>query len=307
MSKHYLDGADYPTIAPMRYKIKPNGEMSMGDKHYYHSSNFISDLYTFLDGHIGKNFDETFKKFCERYPKHVERYNTRAEFLGAFKEHDFKKAGCYEYWVDENNNIQKGERYKAPRKTVKKYYDDYPLKEVICPNTYLISKCPQLQQYIYGTLGKEAFNTIMTVHEIPKTQFDSFIRRVNSDYYFRSDVESIAKEHLGMSETWRRGHINSIFNQLFPAYEYRKFDTLYEGTNEYKQYIKEQEDAKRKAERERKKERNEYLDNLLWTIEQRKKIAARVKDIIDRDRLGFDEQSFIGEPYHGQKRKKKGV
>lgn len=28
-------------------------------------------------------------------------------------------------------------------------------------------------------------------------------------------------------------------------------------------------------------------------------------DIIDRDRLGFDENSFIGEFYHGQKRKKR--
>jgi hypothetical protein len=27
-------------------------------------------------------------------------------------------------------------------------------------------------------------------------------------------------------------------------------------------------------------------------------------DIVDRDRHGFDENSFIGGPYHGQKRKK---
>lgn len=49
------------------------------------------------------------------------------------------------------------------------------------------------------------------------------------------------------------------------------------------------------------------MENYLVTFEQNgeiKSINITAKDIVDRDRHGFDENSFIGEPYHGQKRKK---
>ena len=73
---------------------------------------------------------------------------------------------------------------------------------------------------------------------------------------------------------------------------------------EYKQWKKETQDAKKKEQREFKKKREERYENLLHDIEAEKKYKERAKDIVDRDRHGFDENSFIGEPYHGQKRKK---
>ena len=45
-------------------------------------------------------------------------------------------------------------------------------------------------------------------------------------------------------------------------------------------------------------------ETLLHDLENEKKRKELVKNIVDRDRHGFDENSFIGEPYHGQKRKK---
>ena len=56
---------------------------------------------------------------------------------------------------------------------------------------------------------------------------------------------------------------------------------------------------------ENKKLEEETLSTLLWSIEDKRKAAEIAKDIIDRDRLGFDDESFKGEFYHGQKRKKK--
>ena len=60
-----------------------------------------------------------------------------------------------------------------------------------------------------------------------------------------------------------------------------------------------------KEEREKKKLNEETISTLLWSIEDERKAAELTKDIITRDRLGFDNESFKGEFYHGQKRKKK--
>lgn len=38
---------------------------------------------------------------------------------------------------------------------------------------------------------------------------------------------------------------------------------------------------------------------------EKRKAEEHKNDIVDRDRLGFDENSFKGEFYHGQKRKKR--
>ena len=45
-------------------------------------------------------------------------------------------------------------------------------------------------------------------------------------------------------------------------------------------------------------------ETLLNYIEAEKKYKERAKDIVDIYRHGFDEESFKGEFYHGQKRKK---
>ena len=60
-----------------------------------------------------------------------------------------------------------------------------------------------------------------------------------------------------------------------------------------------------KEEREKKKLNEETISTLLWSIEDKRKVDELAKDIITRDRLGFDDESFKGEFYHGQKRKKK--
>ena len=74
---------------------------------------------------------------------------------------------------------------------------------------------------------------------------------------------------------------------------------------EYKQWKKETQKQKDKELREHLKKREIINETLLHDIESDRKYKERVKDIVDRDRLGFDENSFIGEFYHGQKRKKR--
>ena len=92
---------------------------------------------------------------------------------------------------------------------------------------------------------------------------------------------------------------------MFPKYEYRKFDILKRGTPEYAKYKAEEKERKNKEEREKKKLNEETISTLLWSIEDKRKADELAKDIINRDRLGFDDESFKGEFYRGQKRKKK--
>ena len=76
-------------------------------------------------------------------------------------------------------------------------------------------------------------------------------------------------------------------------------------TPEYKKWIKETQKQKDKELRERLKKREIINETLLHDIESDRKYKERSKNIVDRDRLGFDENSFMGEFYHGQKRKKR--
>ena len=70
-----------------------------------------------------------------------------------------------------------------------------------------------------------------------------------------------------------------------PTYEFKK------GSDEYIQYHKEASDKKKKIQREREEERKEQYEAMLhkiWELERQEK----KQNIIDRDRLGFDNKSF---------------
>lgn len=296
-------GADVSKIG-MRWDLDKNGKATRKWGYYDRRSDFYDSLYKFLDGHIGKNFDESFSKFCQRFPKVMECYNTRAEFLNRFKNPNTEKVRSYDYYVDDNGNIQAGEPYHRPRKQVKVYYDDEPTKTVVKPNLLLLSKSSAIKQYIYHSLGKIAYDEIMSGREIDLKQFEGFINCTCS-YDFKHKIGELAMKHLHLVPRFTRYGDETVYNQIFPQYEYRKFNILKEGTPEYAKYKAEEKDRKNKEERERKKLKEEKLSTLLWSIEDKRRAAEIAKDIIDRDRLGFDEESFKGEFYHGQKRKKK--
>ena len=201
-------GEDVSKIG-MRWGLDKNGKATRKMDYPRHSY-FYESLYKFLIGHIGKNFNETFSKFCQRFPKVMERYNTRAEFLSRFKNPDTERIYSNDFYVDDNGNIQAAEPFHKPRKQVKVFHDDV-------------------------------------------------------------------------------------------------LDILKRGTPEYVKYKAEEKDRKNKEEREEKKLKEETCSTLLWSIEDKRRTAEIAKDIIDRDRLGFDDESFKGEFYNGQKRKKKSM
>jgi hypothetical protein len=77
------------------------------------------------------------------------------------------------------------------------------------------------------------------------------------------------------------------------------------NSSEYRQYKKERQDKKHKERREYKRQKDEYNESLLYSIEYNRKRKEEERNNIDRDRFGFDENSFKGDGYHGQQRKKR--
>lgn len=72
--------------------------------------------------------------------------------------------------------------------------------------------------------------------------------------------------------------------------------------DDYEDICSPRHESMRKSEREYKKQMEEKNRWILYRIEAMKEERLNT---VTRDRLGFNEESFIGEPYHGQKRKKK--
>ena len=72
----------------------------------------------------------------------------------------------------------------------------------------------------------------------------------------------------------------------------------------YKRLKAEQEDSIRKKRREEKKKLDEWRNILLGYLEWEKRQKEEERNTVTRDRMGFTDESFKGEFYHGQKRKK---
>lgn len=73
-----------------------------------------------------------------------------------------------------------------------------------------------------------------------------------------------------------------------------------------KKDIAESNDRKKKERRDYLIQREQELSELLNRLESEKKRLEKERNLIDIERLGFNnETSFRGEFYHGQKRKKK--
>lgn len=132
--------------------------------------------------------------------------------------------------------------------------------------------------------------------------------RINNEKYY-SIVDNIRSErrmetkhgHYWCPETQHaKSFVESCFNDEGAVRHYYDY-----GSPEYRQWKKEGEKEKKKIRREKEKNRRIKEENLLHDIEAKRKAKEIAKDIIDRDRLGFDETSFKGEFYHGQKRKKR--
>ena len=250
---------------------------------------------------IGKNFDKVKKHIYEKMS-----HNIIARHEDNIVDHIMcRYIGENEKFIlDSQNRIQLNKKYLEK---CKKWRNDrisgkitiidtsieptYRLREDITD-----SEIDKLKYMLIknGSYNKEFFNHISNGGIISRKKYQEFIYTIGYD-----DMVKVRYGYDYIYDT--RNYAESCFSIYLDNVVY-VFD---EKSSEYKNYKKMCSDSKRKIKREKKKEREEYNEDLLFRIEYKKKQREEEKNNIDRDRLGFDEESFKGEPYHGQKRKKR--
>ena len=253
---------------------------------------------------IGKNFDKVKKHIYEKMRHHItSRYdsnlveNLLPVWIGE---------GC-KYILDSQNRIQLNKEYNERRKL----YRDYKLSDkltIVDPdieNTYRIreditdSEIEKMRGMLIknGSYVGDKFNHIVNGGILPASKYREFIDSIKEDGKIKSRWVYGGYDYI----YYTRKYIESCF-VMNEENIVHVFDA---NSSEYRQYKKERQDKEHKERREYKKQKDEYNESLLFCIEYNRKRKEEEKNNIDRDRLGFDENSFIGEGYHGQQRKKK--
>ena len=250
---------------------------------------------------IGKNFDKVKKHMLERMCYNsLARYehNLVEELIGGYIGEGDK------YMIDSQGRIQINEEYAERRKgwrdrrmskklTLIDSNKDkmYGLRDGLTDSEIDILKSRLIAN---GSYNKRLFNHVVNGGLLSEVKYRAFISDIKHD--------DVVKDRWGYSE-----YIYETKEYVESCFVVVEDDVLYvfdEKSTDYRQYKKECQDKKNKEDRERRKRNEEYNENILYCIEYNRKKKEHDKDIVDRDRLGFDENSFKGEPYHGQKRKK---
>lgn len=263
-------------------------------------SNYIDRC---LGRSIGKNFDKVKKQIYEKMRHHISsRYdnnlveNLISSYIG----------DGYKYILDSQNRIQVNKEYNERRKMWK----DHKLSEkltIVDPNienTYRIreditdSEIEKMRNMLikngsYANICNK-FNHIVNGGILSRSKYRKFIESIKED--------GVVRNRWGYEYIYdTRKYIESCF-VMNEENIVHVFDA---NSSEYRKYKKEKLDRKKKERREYKRQKDEYNENLLYSIEYNGKRKEEERNNIDRDRLGFDENSFIGDGYHGQQRKKK--
>ena len=279
--------SDYETAPRHESMHRSSGYNSWDYDHYDRKSyHYISRI---LENSVGKDFDKVFSDICNKFRK-KKNYNFRREFLRQIDPYYMAPRRRWRYngyYIDENRIIRSYDAPEKKRKKVRVKVVDRPAK-YFTANTRVFKEYSGVKamvlQYLGHTLSHKLF------HE-----------KLPMKYYYLVAV-----------------HIEKALDYLYPKKSYRKtpfeflliideseYVTYYEGERKFYKYLAETKDASNKVVREKKKEKEIYLSSLLNSIEAERKSRERLENGVTRDRLGFAEDSFTGEFYHGQKRKKR--
>lgn len=247
---------------------------------------------------IGKNFDKVKKHILEAMKEFniARREPNLVETILTWKIGEKYMA---KYVLDEQGRIQKNklaeartaywaERRKERATTVKIDNENVTIrlkktltdKQINLLKHKLVSNGVALGDWFYnvccgGTISSEKFQSIVfTVKE----------KIVGRDKYRLPIMNNDDRDFIESCFEIASGGTRHYFDYKSP---------------EYKQWKKEVQDAKKKEQRELKKRREERYENLLHELSRKEK-EEKERNIIDRDRLGFDDESFK----YGQKRKK---
>lgn len=264
-------------------------------------SNYID---RYLSVSIGKNFDKVKRHMYEKM-HHYNKDRYDKDLIDSLIPNYIGEDRYCKYTLDSQNRVQLNKLYIDNQK---KYREDrlklkttiidnnkekkYRIREDITDSEIEILKDKLIKN---GSYSKDVFNHIVHGGILSGSKYKEFIEGINRD--------GLVKNRWGYNvEVYdTREYAKSCFSLCEDNIVY-----VFDGkSSEFRRYKKERLDKSHKDYREKKKLEKEYCENLLYSIEYSRKKKADDINIIDRDRLGFDDNSFKGEGYHGQQRKNK--
>lgn len=313
------DFENTPSRIKIQWKERKNCRRQelVNDKEWYHLSDFYNECKRFIRANAGRNFDKVFSEFCKKYPKFVNDINTRAHFMDEFRRGVHNRYFFNEFEVDNQNRIQIIKRPKRERRGIT-YYDGNDVEIGILINTTLLNH-PKIFSYFCNKVDKDTFMMLYySSGELTPEQYRKIFLRNHADEYELSFlIEEILKEraYVGFkSFKWQPNatYVHRSLYHLFKEYYKGGKVTIHKKDKDYDKIRYELEDLNRKINREYKRSEKEYVNSILGSVFERRKEQDRIKaaqerarDIITRDRLGFDEYSFKGETKYGEVKERK--
>lgn len=263
----------------------------------------------FLHKHVGENVDTVFALFCKIQPDEYigGEFNPREEFQNVFRpsSRSYIDPGVFysygKFYLDEKKIIH----FLPWDKIHIKNHPDIVLSENPEP-IYHISleifkkflKYPELKEILRQSLGNIDFLDLC----------DNESGIIESRVYKKlQKAEKIVHDFL-----YTNRNNDSRFYKLYWYDNTKLTYTTYEkkvlkyGDPEYRRKMWEKQDQKKKTWREHLKQKEEYNSQLLGRIEADRKRKEMEENDTKIKKHGFSKtESFRGEEYHGQKRKKK--
>lgn len=282
-----------PNRLSMRKQESKNGKISYeypigsGSKQN-HIYQYIPKL---LNKNIGKSFSKVFSQFCKDYPEFIGCLNTREEFKNHFIEYEsygFRGVKYNEFFIDKQGRIQHVVKMRD-KKNKHEFYVDKPVYYYTL-NKPLLNKYPILDSCFYRIIGRHLYSFCLNEEKIPQNIYNKICDLLHHNYI---QIRNAATE-----EGWKEYYyVSDLEKHLFIRKTDTKLVSIKTNDPEYIKFVKEQNDAKKREYREYLKEKEELYEEALRKLKEQKELEKK-QNIIDRDRLGFDDMSFKKEKYY---------
>lgn len=289
-------GMSHQVTRAKKYKSPEANRSDLCD-HYDHSDEesrrFWASLDRFLLSCVGLPFNKVYSEFCSKWPAWIGRWtDTRWAIRNECNLNDPGRT-YNDFIIDDSGILQKNSKSwrwrKKDKKTISLDTSEVPV--VLWEFNKSLFKYEDITNYLYGILGRKR------VKEIKESEYitQGMVRYIENCCETRYSWHTFLRNHP---------HWEDCGRWVYRKVEKKDVLVVEKGTASYSKITAERRDARRKVRRENLKQKKQVESVLLHDLEQKAKEKERAQNEVDRDRLGFDNQSFIGEPYHGQKRKK---
>lgn len=288
----YEQFEDLPFRGSMARTSKHERNYNYGSK----LSHFFRWLHRFAHSSVGKSFDMAYHYVCKKYPNNIGYISPKDEFKSEVNYYDdpWKNRWCRELYVDAegvicDNKPEPRDRFLKVPVSEKKFY--YKLKPMTLANEQ------RLYQWLAINFGRGPAVSVFVTGIIPPS-----IAR----YIFGTD-------HWRLQYTRNLDEVKSLFEKV-DLTEYRVYER---GTKAFKRYYAEQIKQFSRCSKKSSTQEQNTLDSAALALKKdnqskkaKKAEIARarreeiLRNIIDRDRLGFGEDSFMGPNYNSRKGKK---